>query len=119
MSLTATTACSVERFPDFQIVLRPVLSFRQRMSDTPSPSKSPTPATLYACSSTLTTACSVERYPDFQILLATVLVLRPMMSDTTSPLKSTNTTLDHSCSINTYERSSEKTVSRTHKSMTS
>src|SRR3546814_3573044 len=81
-SLTATTACSVERFPDFQIVLRPVLSFRQRMSDTPSPSKSPTPATLYACSSTLTTACSVERSPDFQIVLAPVLVLRHRMSDT-------------------------------------
>src|SRR3546814_11632169 len=79
-SLTATTACSVERFPDFQIVLRPVLSFRQRMSDTPSPSKAPTPATLYACSSTLTTTCTVARYPDFLILLATDLLLRHSVS---------------------------------------
>src|SRR3546814_12219381 len=65
------------------------------MSDTPSPSKSPTPATLYACSSTLTTACSVERSPDFQLVLPPVLVLRHRMSDTPSPFNSPTPTMVH------------------------
>src|SRR3546814_17942974 len=38
-SVTLTTACSVERFSDFQIVLIPVLVLRHRMSDTLSPLK--------------------------------------------------------------------------------
>src|SRR3546814_3454168 len=79
---------SVWRSSGFSIGLAPVLLLRQRMSDTPSPLKSPTPTSFHACSVTPTTACSVERFPDFQIVLLPVLVLRHRMSDTLSPLKS-------------------------------
>src|SRR3546814_15303510 len=87
-SSTHTTACSVERSPDFQIVLAPVLVLRHRMSDTPSPLKSPTPTMVHAGSVTPTTACPVERFPVYQIVLLPVLVFSTRLSDTLSTLKS-------------------------------
>src|SRR5205807_856922 len=73
-----------------QIAFSPVALLRHRISDLPSPSKSPTPAMLQLRSATVATAVALETVTPFmsQIMFSPVAVLRQRMSDLRSLLKS-------------------------------
>src|SRR5207253_9437786 len=73
-----------------QIVFPPVAPLRHRMSDLPSPSKSPTPAMLQLRSVTVANIAALEIAVPLmsQIVFSPVERLRHRMSDFPSPLKS-------------------------------
>src|SRR5687768_16843706 len=73
----------------------PVVPFRQKTSERPSPSKSPTAATYHCMFSTgMTGGCLVES-PERQISLEPVLALRQKTSDSPSPSKSPTPAIFH------------------------
>src|SRR5688572_23290676 len=67
------------------------------MSETPSPLKSPTPATFQACEGTVLTACGVAELAERQITFLPSLLLRQRTSDRPSPLKSPMPATFHVC----------------------
>src|SRR5882672_3732177 len=73
-----------------QITFSPVAPLRHRMSDLPSPSKSPTPVMLQLRSLTAPTTCRLKIVAPFmnQIEILPVAPLRHRMSDLPSPSKS-------------------------------
>src|SRR5438046_2250925 len=73
-----------------QIEFSPVARLRHRMSDLPSPSKSPAPAMLQLRSVTVGIAALLEIVVPFmsQIEFSPVVLLRHRISDMPSPLKS-------------------------------
>ena len=85
---TVATACCVPLLPERQIWFWPVDVLRHRMSETPSPLKSPTPTTCQALLATVAVACCVPLLAERQIVFWPVAVLRHRMSETPSPLKS-------------------------------
>ncbi len=76
-----------------QIAFSPVARSRHRMSDLPSPSKSPTPAMLQLRSITVEIGALLESVVPFmsQIAFWPVVLLRHKISDIPSPLKSAPT----------------------------
>src|SRR5258707_11673031 len=73
-----------------QTILPPVELLRHRMSDLPSPLKSPTPAMLQFGSATVANVTLLEIAAPFisQITFSPVVLLRHRISDLPSPLKS-------------------------------
>ena len=71
----------VVELADLQMAFWPVLKFRHRMSDLPSPLKSPVPATNQRLLGIAVTVCTVDRLADRQIAFDPLDVLRQRMSD--------------------------------------
>ena len=113
---TDLTASGVVELADFQIAFTPVTALRQRMSDRPSPSKSPTPTMVHSVSATVATACGVDGLADYQTPFGRRWNVAPQDIDLPSPSKSPTPALSSSARVRSQGLASRSSspIARSH-----